>query len=80
MGIHSWVHWFKIGQLGAAEYNVDPNWIPLSRDLLGSAAQLFIDFHLPYGQRDDLLARAYPSLWLVVFELTIQILYLVEIE
>ncbi len=77
VGIHSWVHWFKIGQLGAADYNVDPNWIPLSRDLLGMPRRLFIDFHLPYGQRDNLLARALSvALWLVVFELTIRIFYL----
>jgi arabinofuranan 3-O-arabinosyltransferase len=35
VGWQSWLDWWTVGKEGARVYNVNPNWIVLSRDLLG---------------------------------------------
>jgi hypothetical protein len=52
VGLHSWQDWFAVGQEGAEWHKVAPNWIRLSRDLLGIPRRHMIDFKEPWGERD----------------------------
>jgi arabinofuranan 3-O-arabinosyltransferase len=44
VGVETWRDWLRVGNKGAGVYNVDENWIFLSRDLLGIPRRLMIDF------------------------------------
>jgi hypothetical protein len=54
VGVEGWLNWFEVGRLGANHYNVDQNWIFLSRDLLGIPRRLMLDFSdaTPMSKRD----------------------------
>ena len=53
VGVQTWIDWLKVGQVADRIYNVDPNWIPLSRDLINFPKRLLIDFdEYPYFGRD----------------------------
>jgi hypothetical protein len=53
VGIHCWLDWFKVGRQGARWYDVDANWINLSRDLLGIPRRWLLDFNIqPLEDRD----------------------------
>jgi arabinofuranan 3-O-arabinosyltransferase len=56
VGITSWLHWFRIGRTAAALYNVDENWVFLSRDLLGIPRRWMLNFAEATGQRDRVAA------------------------
>jgi hypothetical protein len=72
VGVEAWHDWFKVGQKGAAVYNVDENWISLSRDLLGIPRRLMIDFDPKfYAERNRLeIALVGWALVAVVLEVT----------
>ena len=54
VGIEGWIDWWNIGKDAAALYNVDENWINLSRDVSGIPKRLFLDFSKPRSEvRDD---------------------------
>lgn len=77
VGMHSWLDWLKIGRDAAALYNVDENWIFLSRDLLSIPRRWMLDFQIPLGQRD----RFPPALvgWCIVvfvLEVTVRLVFL----
>ena len=81
VGLQSWFHWLAIGQDAALIYNVDANWVPLSRDLLGIPRRLFVDFTIsggvPAKERDNLLAMAASwGLWAIVVEITLPHLFI----
>jgi hypothetical protein len=44
VGWHSWLDWLRVGQDAALLYNVDQNWITLSRDLLSIPRRWLLDF------------------------------------
>ena len=44
VGVQSWLDWLEVGKEAATEYNVDANWINLSRDVSGLTKRLMIDF------------------------------------
>jgi len=76
-GIGVWFEWLSVGQLAAEIYNTDGNWVPLSRDLLGFARRLMLDFS------EDRETRDYPgaliaswAVWLVMMEFAIRCLTL----
>ena len=74
VGLHTWLHWLSIGQMATRTYNIDENWITLSRDLLGIPRRFLTDFSLPRAERDSLLAMfAGWALWLIVVEITLRV-------
>jgi arabinofuranan 3-O-arabinosyltransferase len=71
VGWHSWLDWLHVGRDAALLYNVDENWIFLSRDLWSIPRRWLIPFNLPTGERDQLLATAASwALLLAVLEIT----------
>lgn len=52
VGVQSWLDWLHVGKEAAALYNVDQNWINLSRDLLGVPRRWMLDFSTPAKERD----------------------------
>lgn len=74
VGIQSWFDWLKVGQEAAALYNVNHNWIILSRDLQGIPRRVLHNFNLPEAQRDTPLAKAIAwGLWGAVFATTVTV-------
>jgi hypothetical protein len=47
VGLQAWLDWWAVGRAGAARYDVDRNWIHLSRDLLGVPRRYLLDFQAP---------------------------------
>lgn len=77
VGVHSWFHWLAIGQEASRIYNLDANWIPLSRDLLGIPRRFLLDFTRERDQRENMTALvACWVLWAIVFEITIRVYWL----
>jgi arabinofuranan 3-O-arabinosyltransferase len=71
VGLQSWFDWLQVGQKAAAMYNVDVNWINLSRDLQSVPRRILHNFSLPKEQRDTALAKGLAwGLWGVVFATT----------
>jgi len=55
-------------------YDVDHNWVFLSRDLFGIPRRMILDYELPRDKRETLAAKvAAWALWLCVFEATVRI-------
>jgi arabinofuranan 3-O-arabinosyltransferase len=78
VGIQSWLNWLTVGQHAARVYNVDENWVPLSRDLLGLPRRLLIDFTItdvPTRENPLALAASW-ALWALVLEITLRALAL----
>jgi hypothetical protein len=70
VGVHSWIDWLEIGREAAALYDVDQNWVQLSRDVLSLPRALFLDFELERDKRDNLTVRLMSwALLIGVFEL-----------
>ncbi len=77
VGIHSWMHWLAIGQEASRIYNLDTNWISLSRDVLGMPRRFMIDFTKDRDQRESLAALvACWMFWALVVEITIRVCFL----
>ena len=51
VGLHSWLDWLSIGKEAATTYDVEKNWIFLSRDLLSVPRRWWIDFEKGYYER-----------------------------
>jgi hypothetical protein len=76
VGLESWRDWLKVGKAANHIYDVDGNWIPLSRDLFGLFRRILIDTTstIPYEERDRWYAHvAGWAVWLFVFEFTVKI-------
>ena len=77
VGVEAWKDWMKVGEVANRTYNVDGNWIPLSRDLLGIPRRLLTDYsdeNKDYWGRDRWYAHvAGWVLWLFVFEATVRL-------
>jgi arabinofuranan 3-O-arabinosyltransferase len=58
VGLGAWLDWLAVGRVASQVYEVNENWIDLSRDLLGSARRWLLDFDRPDDQRGDPLAGA----------------------
>jgi len=70
VGTEAWHNWWQVGHAGAAEYNVDSNWIFLSRDLLGIPRRFMLDFDKSYPER-DLLEAALAGWAMLIFVLEV---------
>ncbi|HVL12743.1 MAG TPA: glycosyltransferase family 87 protein, partial [Gemmata sp.] len=58
VGVQSWRDWLEVGKRAAALYNVDYNWIHLSRDVQSVPRRILHDFSLPREERETRLAAA----------------------
>jgi arabinofuranan 3-O-arabinosyltransferase len=77
VGVDTWWNWLEVGRAGAACYNVDENWVFLSRDLLGIPRRFMLDFQESYYQRDRLEAALVGWVMvLVVLEITTRLVSL----
>lgn len=52
VGVQTWLDWLAVGGEATATYNVNENWITLSRDLTGVVRRVAIDFTKPAAERD----------------------------
>jgi hypothetical protein len=52
VGIDSWLHWIRVGRTAATVYNVDENWVFMSRDLLGIPRRWMLNFAEAKETRD----------------------------
>jgi hypothetical protein len=72
VGLESWFHWLKIGQEASALYQVNTNWIDLSRDLQGIPRRLLLDFSQPQHERGSATVSGIAwTLWGTVFGATV---------
>lgn len=75
VGVRAWFDWLHVGGLATATYNVDHNWIFLSRDLFGVPRRMMLDFEDGKAVNDrPAVALVGWSLWLAVAGLTFLIL------
>jgi arabinofuranan 3-O-arabinosyltransferase len=64
VGVQTWRDWLTVGREAAELYNVNQNWISLSRDVQGVPRRILHDFSLPEAERDTPLAKTLAwSLW-----------------
>ncbi|MBA4062855.1 MAG: hypothetical protein C0501_03950 [Isosphaera sp.] len=71
VGVQAWFDWLEVGKEASALYNVNRNWILLSRDLQGIPRRILHDFNLPEADRDTRLARGLAwGLWAAVLGAT----------
>jgi arabinofuranan 3-O-arabinosyltransferase len=75
VGIESWFDWLKVGEAANRIYNVDDNWIPLSRDLINIPKRVLIETgQFPYFERDRWYAHFCGwLLWAIVVEATVRL-------
>lgn len=77
VGLQTWFDWLRVGQLASELYNVNKNWIHLSRDLHGIPRRILHNFELPENQRDTQLTKTLAwGLWGTVFATTV-LVYLI---
>lgn len=77
VGFQPWLEWLYVGREAAALYNIDQNWVFLSRDLLGIPRRWMLDFSLPSEQRDRIeAALAGWALWGIVLTATLLLAFL----
>jgi arabinofuranan 3-O-arabinosyltransferase len=73
VGVQSWKDWLKTGSEASKLYEVDENWIKLSRDLHGLPRRWLMNFQLPRDQRWDFASWLIGWwLWLAVLESTVR--------
>lgn len=74
VGVQSWKDWLKTGAQASKLYEVDENWIKLSRDLHGLPRRFLVDFKLPREQRYDFTSWLIGWwLWVAVLEATVRL-------
>ncbi len=52
VGVRTWLDWLAVGSEATETYNVNENWILLSRDLTGLVRRVAVDFAKPPAERD----------------------------
>ncbi len=73
-GLQTWFDWLAVGKEASALYNVNQNWIMLSRDLHGIPRRMLHNFKLPDSERDTVLAKTLAwTLWGTVLAATVGI-------
>jgi arabinofuranan 3-O-arabinosyltransferase len=53
VGVEGWKEWLQVGKSAAALYNIDENWINLSRDVSGIPKRFLLDFTKPKHEIAD---------------------------
>ncbi|WP_149110092.1 glycosyltransferase family 87 protein [Limnoglobus roseus] len=68
VGVETWRDWLAVGKEASELYNLNRNWVFLSRDLFGLPRRILIDTSLPESQRGRLDATLLGwALWGFVF-------------
>ncbi|HUR52884.1 MAG TPA: glycosyltransferase family 87 protein [Gemmataceae bacterium] len=68
VGLQAWFDWLAVGKEATAVYDVNKNWIHLSRDLQGIPRRMLMNFDLPEGERlTPPVRRLAWGLWATVF-------------
>jgi arabinofuranan 3-O-arabinosyltransferase len=76
VGLQAWFDWLHVGREAAELYNVNRNWIHMSRDLQSIPRRFLHDFSKPQFERDAPLTKAIAwGLWATVL-LSTTIVYL----
>jgi hypothetical protein len=57
VGVQAWFDWVKVGTQANALYNVNENWVRLSRDLQGVPRRILHNFSKPEAERDTPLVN-----------------------
>jgi arabinofuranan 3-O-arabinosyltransferase len=71
VGLQAWFDWLEVGRNASALYDVNENWINLSRDLSGLVRRFAVDFSLPQEERNSPLLKVLClALWLGVLGTT----------
>ena len=74
VGVRTWLDWLAVGGMATATYDVNENWITLSRDLTGVVRRVAVDFTKPEAQRDaPAIRRAAAALLLTVAAATVTV-------
>ncbi len=74
VGVRTWLDWLAVGGEATATYNVNENWITLSRDLTGLVRRVAVDFTKPAAERDaPAIHRAAAALLLSVVVTTVAV-------
>ena len=74
VGVQTWLDWLAVGKEAASLYNVNQNWITLSRDLQSVPRRILHDFNRAEAERDTPLAMMLAwTLWGVVFATTVAV-------
>lgn len=77
VGVQTWFDWLQVGREAAALYNVNENWVHLSRDLQGIPRRFLLDFSKPEADRETPLAPlAAWGLWSAVLGITVNVFVL----
>jgi hypothetical protein len=72
VGLQVWFDWLSVGREAADLYNVNLNWINLSRDIQGIPRRFLHDFSLPESERETPLAKRWAwGLWGVILAITV---------
>ncbi len=71
VGVQTWLDWLAVGREAAALYNVNSNWIHLSRDIQSVPRRMLHDFTKPESERETRLTLALAwSLWAMILGTT----------
>jgi len=72
VGLQVWFDWLSVGREAAELYNVNLNWINLSRDIQGIPRRFLHDFSLPESERETPLAKRWAwGVWGAVLATTV---------
>lgn len=72
VGVETWKNWLAVGRIAAGMYDVDKNWIFLSRDLFGIPRRFMLEFE-PEGSATNnrpIVALIGWASWAVIFLIT----------
>lgn len=78
VGVNCWKEWLIVGKLAAEIYNLDENWIFLSRDVFGIPRRFMLDFSMSYDSgRNDRTSIALIGwlTWAFIFVTTVFIVW-----
>ncbi len=78
VGLDGWREWFAVGQQAAELYNIDDNWINLSRDVSGIPKRILIDMAKQRADRKDDTANLLSNLLLAFVFLSTVSVYLLR--
>ena len=74
VGVQSWKDWLHVGGLASKIYDVDHNWVFLSRDLFGLPRRMILDYDIVREKRETNFAKiAAWVVWFIAVELCIRI-------
>jgi hypothetical protein len=76
VGVQSWLDWWFVGREAAALYNVDQNWINLSRDISGLPKRFLVDFTIESDKRNTPLVSTVSSACLLLAVVGTAVVYL----